>query len=144
MPACYEYAAFLASGYEGKPPELRRAGIIHEQTCRAGLVSSCSAVVSLHYDKKYVIRDLSTLTAVFDQACGESDPIYACFWLAEAYEYGIGVKKDLERAEDIYRLVCAYDVLTACERLSEVGAPRRRVFSLPKRQLIRQSPSSRP
>lgn len=107
-------AARLLLGGVGVARDLGAARVRLARACAAGLRDSCRALAA-----SWVGVDDARAASFYAEAC-QQDDAPACLSLADAYAHGVGVARELRRAEAL--LIRAREAATPADRASFEGA----------------------
>lgn len=140
-PACYELGKLVRDA-KGGPKDLPRAVEMFQSACRSGMQAACTDLGLLVYAPESdagIAADPARAVEFFFNACnavdlhalpedGSADPnARACAALGRAYVDGQGVegnRKDLARAEQMYRKACDAHHAPACEAVGDLLGAR--------------------
>ena len=86
------------------------------QGCNGGRASSCSLIAHILSSAKYGIANDEKAVAYNEKACTLDARSIACIGLADAYDLGKGVEKDIKKASTLLELSCANNWKIACMR----------------------------
>lgn len=98
----------------GVRPDRAKAGSVARLACEAGSARSCGALGALALDDRS-----PTAFGLTSRAC-DGAVAYACVLKAETYVYGLGVKRDPERARRDLQALCAAKDGSACNQLGDL------------------------
>ncbi|MEZ4238676.1 MAG: tetratricopeptide repeat protein [Myxococcota bacterium] len=132
--ACNELATLVRDA-KGGPKDVPRAIDLFGIACKDGIGEACLDLAELLYtDDPELADDAVRAVVLFGQACDKVDtnnlpkqgpaPLgESCVSLGQAYESGIGVeppRKDIVKAEELYRKGCAARIPEGCVHIGDV------------------------
>jgi hypothetical protein len=91
---------------DGCTRDLEKAVGYYRQAARMGSASACFRVACIYMNTNNEVSNQKLAAEYFQQAvnCGH---LASCFNLALMYERGVGVKRDLKKALDLYRMAAS-------------------------------------
>ncbi|MDA3048824.1 hypothetical protein OFO03_00900 [Campylobacter sp. JMF_02 ED1] len=102
---------------DGIRPMNLQGNAVQSDACKQGNGPLCFSFAESMYAK----GDFASAANAYNMACTGTQNFPACMKLADMFERGQGVEKNIFNAIDLYRVTCYYGYKNACANMRRLG-----------------------